>query len=134
MYRSLARGSNRQRTLESPVVEPQCRIDDPRPRRDPAHDVFRIGHAWNSLRADEGYNLNMVEARIGQSIDQFDFALGRNVALLELKSLARTFFLDMDAFWQVAHCSILPSRNFGCRRDHSVSSGRFTVRSVLAQA
>ena len=72
-------------------------------RADEIIDLFRIGHVRHGLGIDERNDLDRLQTRFAQGVDELDLSLRWNRILFDLESLARPLFLDFNPFWEIAH-------------------------------
>ena len=61
----------------------------------------------HALGVHERNDLHVMQAGLGQGVDQFHLARSRDIARFDLKALARAFFVDADGFGQVGHDDLL---------------------------
>ena len=67
------------------------------------HHRFRIGPTGNQTRVHEGAGLDVVQAGLGQRLDQLDLVGGADRAGLDLEAFAWAFFVDIDVLGQIGH-------------------------------
>lgn len=89
--------------LQPALIEPEAGITHTRTRGHPGDDGFGIGHARHPFGMHERGDLNIVDAGVGQGIDQPYFVGCSDVALFDLEAFAGAFLLDKDATWNIGH-------------------------------
>ena len=77
-------------------VRHQRHVLDARPAGDPAEHLVRIRQLRDPAWRDEGTDLDLIETRLGQGIDEGDLRVGRDDPLLVLETVSRADLDDPD--------------------------------------
>src|SRR6202048_2036354 len=72
-------------------------------RGEPGDDVFGVRPARHETRADERGGLDLVQAGLGERLNQLDLVRGADRAGFDLEPFARAFLMDFNMCRQIGH-------------------------------